>query len=227
MRRLVNLIALAIVVGALLNDGSGLAHADTVTYSFTPGIDATVTDFSMIAKAQKFDLSLGTLESVEISYTSKISAIMTITNTGTGKTTGYVDTEVLLGLTDPKNQILQFNDVTTNVESFSVSKAVGTKNYPSTGTDKGTNTSDVTYTAPKILNEFTGKNKIDLTVSTLTGYQLEILTGDASASTIATANAKGFVTYTYIAVPEPSTLLLSGIAAVVGLGTWARRRRGA
>ncbi len=226
MRRLVNLIALAIVVGGLLNDGSGLAHADSITYSFTPGIDETPTDFSMIAKAQKFDPSLGTLESVEISYTSKITAIMTITNTGTGKTTGTVDTEVLLGLTDPQNRILQFNDVTTDVESFSVSKAVGTKTYPSTGTDKGTNTSDVTYTASKILKEFTGKNKIDLTVSTLTGYQLEVLTGSASASTIATANAKGFVTYTYI-VPEPSTLLLSGIAAVVGLGTWARRRQGA
>ncbi len=225
MRGLSIRIALAMVVSGFVHGFSRQAQADFVTYNFSNHIDETATEFSLPLHVQKFDPSMGTLESVEIVYTSKITANMSVTNGSNKHQDGTVYTEVVLTLGDPNNHIAQVNDISTSPESFSLGKGV-TKSYPSdSGTDKATQTSDVTYDSSRILKEFTGTGKITLTVSTMTYDQLSANSNLVTSSTSATANANGYVTYVYAAaVPEPSSFVLGfmGALAIVGCGLRAR-----
>jgi hypothetical protein len=224
MRMFANKIALALTVAGLIYGAPGWADADTVSFNFDT-IDQSLTGFSQPTMVKRFDPSLGTLESVEIEYTSKILATMTVTNTGSGKTTGTVDTEVQLTLADAKGRISQANDVATDEHSFSIAKD-NFKTFPATGTDNASNTSDEVYTQSKILNEFSGMGKIDFTVTAGAAFaNIDVLTGSASATASATADFKGVVVYTYIAsVPEPSSLVLGAIGAL-GVSAVAIRRR--
>jgi PEP-CTERM motif len=147
-----------------------------------------------------------------------------ISYTTTGSVTGTITTDGRLGL-------LEVSDIVAQI----------TINVP------GASPSTETINAPTIILD----GPLYATTSALTiptsdapaGTALEFLGAGASLSWIVPSTGSSFITQsanigtpsitgTFTAtdpiaqvVPEPSTLLLSGIAGVVGLGAWVRRRQ--
>jgi hypothetical protein len=74
----------------------------------------------------------------------------------------------------------------------------------------------LTYTSGAILTEFTGGGNIGLNASTFTQTTLSNTGGNTTSSQVTDAGLTGTVTYTYTAVPEPSTfgLLALGLSAL-------------
>jgi hypothetical protein len=74
----------------------------------------------------------------------------------------------------------------------------------------------LTYTLGTILTEFTGGGNISLNAGTLTYTLLSNYGGNTVSSQVTDAGLTGTVTYTYTAVPEPSTfgLLALGLSAL-------------
>lgn len=218
MRRVSLLIVLTASIVGLVGGAPSHARGGTISYVFSTPIDSTPTDFSLPIAVREFNPALGELQSMKIVYTSDVTANMTVKNPGSGHASGTVYTEVTLFLTDPNNLISQENDITTTLHNFSL--AAGTsKQYPSSsGVDRAEGTSGSTYTSSGVLSEFTGVGTINVTVTTTTYDRLTVNSGSATSTTSATADVSGYVTYTYTAVPEPSTLVLGALGTVSLIG---------
>lgn len=215
-------IALALAVAGFACLAPARADATTVSYSFL--MSPTTTDFTADAMVHKFNTSLGTLESVTISYNTVVSSSIVVKNTVA--TTGTVNAKVVLTLTDSGDNLSLVNTANTNTKAFSITA----NNQTATVTPSGQKTASQLYNTQTILEEFTGSGKIDLSISTVTTYSLTTTSGSPSIvqdQTSSKAFVNGSVTYTYAGpppVPEPSSLVLGALGAVGILATGLKRR---
>jgi hypothetical protein len=207
----------------------GRAGADSVPYYFS-NAETAITGFPLSFQIPLFAPSMGTLQSVEISYSSGVTATTTVTNTNRsvfGTTTGSVDAVVTLGLTDSMGLIPSLQgQVTTTTQDFMLSTKPpqATLSWPTGDTIM----SSSTYNSAAILSGYTGIGTISLSVAASMVAPLSISTGSATDTFSGTATIDGSVTYVFApaSVPEPSSLVLGAVGTLAILGCGLRRRFG-
>jgi hypothetical protein len=207
MKRLTTFIA-AVVLAACATS----APANTEIFTTSTPIASSLTDWSSTLAFAQFDPSLGTLTSVELNLSSTLSTTLTVTNEAGSASSGTANTEVEVTVQDFGNNLTAPFNVFSPGFSYSLGAGAGT----SSGLLTGNNVSDLTYTLGTILTEFTGGGNISLNASTFTQPLLANTGGNTAASQVTDASLTGTVTYTYEAVPEPSTfgLLALGLGAL-------------
>jgi hypothetical protein len=229
-----------IVVGSLAGAafvlGAGSARAQTVTSILTP-VTLTTTDWVRNMTADKFDSSLGTLLSVELSLTASIETTVALQNNSPSGSNGRVRSAVYVWLVDPIGFLTEpgvdaigniqpgsfTTEVLSNFANYNLAAGAGT----TTGILRGTSTLAETFTAAGMINQFAGNAGDTITFKAETKSFTEISNtgGNTSAQQSTRASATGFVRYTYTtrAIPEPMTLGLLALGAVAGVA--ARRRK--
>lgn len=226
------LAALTLALGA-----STLAKADTIVQgpqSFGPFL----TDSSGNFVFNKFDPSLGSLQSVKVDLGLGFSTTITVTNSGTDASSGNVRTEVQAGVTDtgtfstPSN-ILTITGGNTNVlidalspnQGYALGAGQSTTLVPISGSGSATGT----FTSGAVLAEFTGLGTISMPWETFTQTVLANTGGNTTASQVTNATISGTLTYTYNAAVIPGTPEPGSVAMVIGMGVtgmaFAYRRR--
>ncbi len=222
MRSVCARIVLAVAVAGFVSAAIGQAGADTISYGFRIGPASTepTQDFPITDTIQQFAPALGTLESVEITYTSSITATWTLTNSGAHRATGTFITTTDIALTTSGNLVDQTSSPTTGDRSYDVGPH-NSKMYDVAGHAP----TDMIYTTTAILSQFTGAGLVGLTGSASETDTLTPSTGSLSSYSVSgTADITGLVTYTYAAVPEPSSFVLGAIGTLGVLACGARRR---
>ncbi len=228
MRSVSTRMGLAMTIAGFAFILQGRARADSVTEHFSNASETAITGFPLTFQIPLFAPSMGTLQSVEISYSSDVTATATVTNTNMsifGTTTGSVDAVVTLGLTDSKGLIPTLQgQVTTTTQDFSLSThpSQATLSWPTGDTIM----SSLTYTSAPILSGYTGTGMISLSVAASMVAPLTITTGSATDMFSGTATIDGTVTYVFTAasVPEPSSLVLGAVGTLAILACGLRRR---
>jgi hypothetical protein len=198
-----------------------LASANTVSYLLAPAIPSTVTDWSLTSFFQQFDPTLGTLNSVELQFSSNVNTDIKVTNNSDATSVGTASTLVTVsaqtaGVTIPPADIPQIS-VTIPVPAFPFNLASGAS--ADSGLQSGSDSSDKTYTLGPLLAEFTGTGTVAINASTLTQTLVLFSGGNVTAGQVSDVDLTGKVIYDYNAVPVPPTVLLlgSGLLGLVGL----------
>ena len=240
---LVGAVALA---GSLFLTASAHAYLTLTENAVGGGIPLTLTDFNSppgtpgVASLSfpKFNMAGTLLQSVTLALNGNMDTTLTFQATpkvGADRTNVYVYTMLSLVVQDAGNNLLVGGSPATlslNPQfQFNKGKTLGiVADGASVGTSLLT-TSDSTgpqvYTSAPVLAEFTGAGNLTLNVATLTTHGGSWTGGAANISGIDHAAITGTITYTYeySAVPEATTLLLSGMAAMPIL-MQRRRQRG-
>lgn len=215
-------LGVAVICGTL-----GVAKAETIAQTRT--VASTLTDWNENLTFDKFNSSLGTLESITFTITTTAQTVITVTNTALSSSNGTVRTEVQISLLDPEGY---FSDSLPQIDGFVPGVAV---NYTlASGESKAygpyTRTLNTgggfTYDSPDVLAEFTGSSTDDivLALSTFTQTLLGNNGGNTSASQVTSASGSVTLTYSYSAVPEPSTMALGAIGVFAMIALYFRRR---
>lgn len=199
------------------------AGADTLT--FTGTVSSTLTDWSQNINITKFDSSLGTLTGVELTLTTTGSTSITVTNLGSGASSGSVRTELFISLTDPSDFLAGFNpfiDLLVPSASQAYSLASGDSIVLGPFTRSGSSGAQE-FTDSSILAEFTGAGVIALLGNAHAETVQSNSGGNTSTSQVTSANLGLKVVYTYDAVPEPSTYAMLGLG-LLGIAYLRNRR---
>ncbi len=210
MKQLTSFLAAGVFLAACAT--SSLAQTSGPFTTSTP-IAATLTDWSNTLLFPQFNPALGTLDSVELNLSSTLTTTLTINNTSPDSaSSGTANTWVEITVQDLGDNLT----APFSVYSASYGYSLGAESGTSSGLLTGNGGSDLTYTSGAILTEFTGGGNISLNASTYTQTLLANTGGNTDASQITDAALTGTVTYTYTAVPEPSTfgLLALGLSAL-------------
>ncbi len=191
---------------------SGVAAADTVTYATTTPIGSTLTDWVDTLAFQKFNPSLGTLNSVKLDLSGSLSTVLTITNSSPSGSNGTAQTEVQMTVQDAGgNLIAPQIDLISPIYVYNL----GAGQFMTSGTIIKSGNSSDTYTSSAVRSAFTGTGNIVLDASTFTQTLLANTGGNTAADQVTSAQLTGSVTYNY--VPEPATislLVLGGLAVI-------------
>jgi hypothetical protein len=226
----------AAVIAGMLVAFVGVTDAATLTYTgqiVDQNTDYEATPFINVVPL-KFNSSLGTLRSVDVSYAGSGTGQITFSVSNNGGTTAQVranaDLDVNLGSTDAElsallsSQFLQ----TATAGSKTTSKSIGVGQTVGFGPYTWSSVSlSQSYTSAADLALFTGTGSLGLFADTSTTLRIGG-TGAANTTTIVTSQygLNATVTYHYDVseVPEPSTLALAGLG-VTGVVIARRRRR--
>jgi hypothetical protein len=184
-------------------------------------------DWNMTLSFPQFDPSLGTLNSVELSYTGSFSSTVTVTNDDPSNTSdGGVSVGVVINVQDAGHDF-------SAEPMMLISGGGGYFLFPGNSTTIGplsqSGTSDNTYTDPAILSEFTGTGTFALPASTATSVYFSNSGGSTFPTAVTDATLTGTVIYNYTdpapdpdPLPEPASLALLALALPL---LAARRRR--
>ncbi|MCX5633771.1 MAG: PEP-CTERM sorting domain-containing protein [Phycisphaerae bacterium] len=188
-KRLLVFLAVAFIITAVP------AFATTISYNTSTPVPLTRTNWSNTLAFQKFDSSLGILNSVRLDVNGVMSTVITVDSNSYA--TGDVKTEVVTtvqnssGL-DLMSPLFTFTDLYGSVTSGTLTKSGSSYDI---------------YTTPAILSAFSGTGNILLNASTFTSTWLHFTSGNATASQVTDASLNGTVTYDYT-IPEPATITL-------------------
>jgi len=203
------------------------AQAGTGTSGpFTSTVSTRLTDWSGNLSFPKFNASLGTLTSVDLNFSSSMTTTLTVANVGNSSSTGKTQTEVQLSITDSSGILNPGGNATPQLDyeslpKFSYSLSAG--NSTSSGVLTGNSSYDTGgLNATGLLTEFTGTGNISLPAATFTQTDLSNTGGNTNSTQVTDAGLTGTVTYTYTAVPEPTSVTLLVIGGSMAL---LRRRR--
>lgn len=204
------------------------AQAGTGTSGpFTSTISTQLTDWSGNLSFPKFNASLGTLTSVDLNFSSSLTTTLTVTNSGNSSSNGKTQTEVQVSITDASGILNPGGNNTPQLDFQSLPKfsyALGAGNSTTSGLLTGNSTVDTGgLTATGILTEFTGAGNISLPAVTYTQTDLSNTGGNTNSTQVTDAGLTGTVTYTYTAVPEPTSVTLLVLGGTLAL--LHRRRR--
>jgi hypothetical protein len=209
MKQLTSFLAAGVFLAACAT--SSLADTEGPLTTSTP-IPASLTEWSGTLLFPQFNPALGTLDSVELNLSSSLTTTLTIINDAASASSGTASTWEEITVQDPGlNLTAPFS-----VYSAGYVYSLGSGDSTSSGLLTGNGGSDLTYTLGTILTEFTGGGNISLNAGTLTYTLLSNYGGNTVSSQVTDAGLTGTVTYTYTAVPEPSTfgLLALGLSAL-------------
>jgi hypothetical protein len=185
--------------------------------SYSDTLVPAVTDWSGTLSFQKFDSSLGTLNSVQIDLSGAISSLITIANNAASETSGSVDINIELSVSGADFDVPVMN-MAFPTYYFTVPAG---QSLNSADSLSQSDSSSSIFTAPGILSEFTGTGTIVLDAATLTGTSVSYTGGNIDFNQITSCGLTGTVTYNYEKeiLPEPATICL------LGLGTLSLIRR--
>ncbi len=220
-----------VLLAGLFGFAATAAEAGMVTYS--DSISQTTTNWSNVLTVSKFDTSLGTLNSVTITFggsvvsNAKVESLDATSSTITAKSSA----ELKLSYSDGT---LLFDETPTNSKTFNASAFDGMIDF---GGTSGHSFGNVTATiSPNDMTVLTSGAEFAAFQGTGT-YSFSTSTNDHSSTTGAgnlisqistTAGDSVSVTYDYTptsSVPEPSTAVTAAIGVVVcGLVHRLRRR---
>jgi len=212
------------VLGLVLAVGS-VASAATITYSST--IDYSKTDWVNTLNLQQFNTSLGHLNSVTLDFSTDIRTNIIVTNDATSGSYGDAQTKVVAKVKDRGGYISKTlttisdtgdDDIVFHYDLASGGTVTSDTRYGSASTHN-------VYTNSNILTEFTkigsGTGYVVMDANTFTQTLLANTGGNTAADQVTDARVSATVTYDYT-VPEPSTMCLLGVGAILGM---LRRRR--
>ncbi len=210
----------------------GQSNAASYSVEHTKGSELTEwdTDNTPFTLA-KFDTSLGTLQSVQITISSSALTSIFVTNSAVSSSSGNVRTSLTLSLTS--SNVTLSGGIGNNVTlEFLVP---GDRQYYSLGAGQSTEflnlsnsgTVSFLYNSGLALTEFSGPGDILFDLTTLTETSQSNTGGNTGSSQQTTANGTVKVTYTYEAVPEPGTWAALAMGAGLLVASSRFRRRSA
>lgn len=176
----------------------------------------------------QFNPSLGTLTSVSLSLTGNITSTLTVTNLGNSTSNGNDSTTCMLSITDASGVITGLAPqitIPTTLWAYGPLAADGgnATSIPAlTGNGSYTNS----FGNASVLAEFTGTGNISLPAGTYTFTTLQNHGGNSLDAQVTDATLTGNVTYTYTAVPEPTSVTLLVLGGAVALMQRRRRPQG-
>jgi hypothetical protein len=92
--------------------------------------------------------------------------------------------------------------------------------YPATGSFALT-----AANAPSLFSDFIGNGTVSLPVSATAYSSVYVSSGNGGGGVLTTASAQVTIQYSFLSVPEPSSVILLGSGIGIGfLATWLRRR---
>jgi hypothetical protein len=204
---------------------STVASADSISYTTSTPISSSLTDWSGSLAFQQFDPTLGTLNSVELQFSSSLTTTLTVMNTSDSSSSGNVKTELQVSVDDSGDNLLgDTPQLDILSPAFNYSLTGGGNINSSLLSNSGS--SDNIYALLNVLSEFTGTGTFFLNASTFTETDLSNTGGNTSSSQVTDAGVTGTVTYSFTdaiggsqsdGVPEPATMALMG-GALIGLG---------
>jgi PEP-CTERM motif len=194
----------------------------SISFAATP-IPFAYTDWSAQLVFPQFDPSLGTLTSVTLTLSSQLTTDLSIYNSNDAyySPSCYLQGQVDISVEDPDSYFptLDPSLLTSEIYFDSLSPFSGEESYGITAS--GTSYDESSSNA--VLLEFSGDGSIALSASTSSNVILYSSDSDIIPSQSAQANLAGTVTYSYTAVPEPSTWAIMA-AGVLSLSLFLRRR---
>jgi hypothetical protein len=219
-----NLTAGALAVaGTVATFGLG-SVAQAATISLGGGTNALqTTEINQTVTLNKFNPTLGTLTSIEISFSAESIQGFTATNTAAQAQTANITSSVAVILALPSSGIFATPNLSlsSGIQSYAVDE---TKSF---GPTPVSDTGSVILTGAA-LAQFIGTGTLDVSCTSLSGITIQGGGGNLSTTqaTEAACHASAIATFeppVITDVPEPSTML--GILAVAGAGAIARRKR--
>jgi hypothetical protein len=208
-------------------------RAATMTTSQTLGIPMTQTNWGPGSPStlgplefSKFDPTLGTLNSVQISMAYTFSHDISLTfDSPSTLTETTIGSQIVVNGPGGGLYLTATPDPVSNTQTNSSGPYPSTVTIPTTTENK--TTGPLTLTSPADLALYTAQTageKIGLPVLAQSNSEFTSSTGNGRGQINTSAAAEVTVSYTYTPVPEPSTLALLGLG---GAALLASRRRAA
>jgi hypothetical protein len=199
---------------------TGAANAASLSYDTSTGLQET--DLDTTLSVQKFNSSLGTLNSVILQFTSNLQGNASVTNnskTKSGIFSFSSDGDVELNNEKTGDTILSLSP---SVQSQKITIAA-LKSITSPTLTASESTTQ-TFTNASFLKSFIGTGNLNFGLSA-TALSSFVGTGNFSSTISTYADAYLKVTYDYTAktVPEPSALL--GIGVMAGFGIISKKKK--
>ncbi|TVP58764.1 MAG: choice-of-anchor E domain-containing protein [Nodularia sp. (in: Bacteria)] len=224
-----SLAAATTLAGVMLT--AGVANA--ASFTRTASTEFAHTNFTdKLLRIEKFDSSLGTLNSVYLDFTGDVTGDAGFENTGDGALTVTVKLGAEIDLTSSDVDLSDFFPINPKSDqTYEVTAFDGIRDFDGTSgrTVEG-------LTAKEPIPTITFTDAADLAVFTGTGYLDFFLSAKAESNVIGSGNMASFVTtlakanlkvtYNYDelkTVPEPSALL--GIGLFAGIGVLSQRKK--
>jgi len=204
---------------------SSIASADSISYTTSTPISSALTDWAGFLAFQQFNPTLGTLDSVELQFSSSLTTTLTVINTSGSSSSGNVKTELQVSVDDSGDNLLG-DTPQIDMISPAFGYGLGGGGTLSSPLLSKSASSDNVYTLLNVLSEFTGTGTFSLNAGTFTQTLLSNTGGNTSSSQVTDAGLTGTVTYSFTdapggsqsdGVPEPATMALMG-GALIGLG---------
>lgn len=195
------------------------AGLESVTYSASTPSNAP-TDFSTTLSVPAFNSSMGTLQSVQLSFSDAATFGGTLTNNSATTKDFTINEDVNFNatfasqvLTDTLNGFTPYPTLGSGMMAqFGVFSMVG-------------NSGMTTVTSPSMLTAYIGTSPLDLAFSASAVVTVGGSGGNAAVHISTVADAELTITYTFTPniVPEPSSLVMTALGGLMAAGFLRRR----